>query len=379
MSPSNRARTPDLAGGAHDERISVSMLLDNHYGPEARVAFEIGLLRDAGISAKIVAWDRRANPAQTSGGLNDDLVRFAVPAPSGGGWHTLLALARFGARVWRNRRALFGGTSLLMVHDIYLLPLGWALARDLDLPLIYDAHEEFRRSEARRYPTFVLRLAAAAESRLARRAAMVVVPGSCRTSRWRGVIERPPIVVPNFGHREQAPASDALPRWDLFYAGTISDVRRLDLLVELARRRPDIEIAIAGDGHGAAVIEQASADLPNLTYLGWQEHVDGLFELTRSVYYGLDPSHSYSEVACPNTLYQALRHRKPLVFFCGGEPAEVASEFTIGIRCAPSVTALVQAVDEALANSDWQFDIAWRALWDRADLSEFAEAIASAA
>ncbi len=294
MSPSNRARPPDLAGGAHDQRISVSMLLDNHYGPDARVAFEIGLLRDAGISAKIVAWDRRANPAQTSGGLNDDLVRFAVPAPSGGGWHTLLALARFGARVWRNRRALFEGTSLLMVHDIYLLPLGWALARDLDLPLIYDA-------------------------------------------------------------------------------------RRLDLLVELARRRPDIEIAIAGDGHGAAVIEQASADLPNLTYLGWQEHVDGLFELTRSVYYGLDPSHSYSEVACPNTLYQALRHRKPLVFFCGGEPAEVASEFTIGIRCAPSVTALVQAVDEVLASSDWQFDTAWRALWDRADLSEFAEAIASAA
>ncbi|MDP9204377.1 MAG: glycosyltransferase, partial [Gemmatimonadota bacterium] len=264
-------------------------------------------------------------------------------------------------------------------HDIYLLPLGWALARNLRLPFVYDAHEEFQRAEATRYPRPFLSLAAGAESRLARSAVAVVVPGASRTPRWRGVIDRAPIVVPNFVQRDQASCPNRPPQWDLLYAGTITDVRRPDLLVALARMRPDLRIAVAGGGRRASSIERTAAELPNLTYLGWRADVDALFQRTRSVYYGLDPEHPYSDVACPNTLYQALRHRKPLIFFCGGEPAEVAREFRIGIRCAPSVHALAKAVDEVLAGSEWQFDAAWRAVWNRADVAKFVDAIEAAA
>jgi hypothetical protein len=354
------------------------MLLDNHHGPDARVAFEIGLLADAGISTRVVAWDRRTPPAgdAVSG---DYLTRIPVQAPSGGGWRTLVALARFGRRVWRARDALFDGSALLCVHDIYLLPLGWALARDLRLPFVYDAHEDFQRAEAGRYSAPVLRLAASFEGRLARSAAAVVVPGASRIPRWRGVLADTPIVVPNFVEREQAPPSGEPPKWDLLYAGTISENRRADLLVELARKRPDLRIAVAGGGRGAEAVEQAAARIPNLEFLGWRADVDDLFDRTRAIYYGLDPSHPYSDVACPNTLYQALRHRKPLIFFCGGEPAEVASRFQIGIRCDAEVGALAAAVDDALTRPSWQFDSAWQDVWRRADVSAFVGTITSAA
>jgi glycosyltransferase involved in cell wall biosynthesis len=369
----------EAAGHRDEERAHVSMLLDNHYGPDARVAFEVGLLADAGISTRIVAWDRRSPPVAAEGATNEALTRIAVPAPSGGGWRTLVALLRFGRKAWRARQPLFGGSALLWVHDIYLLPLGWALARNLRVPFVYDAHEDFQRAEARRYPKGVLRLAALGEGRLARAAVVVVVPGASRVPRWRGVLPREPIVLPNFVERAQAPPSSQPPEWDLLYAGTISAERRPDLLVELARNRADLRIAVAGSGRGAATVEQAAAGIPNLEFLGWRTDVDELFDRTRSIYYGLDPSHPYSDVACPNTLYQTLRHRRPLIFFCGGEPADLGSRFRIGVRCAPEATALAAAVDVALAQSSWQFDLAWQDVWREADVSAFVETIANAA
>src|SRR5205814_4747174 len=107
------------------------MLLDNHYGPDPRVAFEVRLLADAGISTRIVAWDRRSQPVAGDAVTTEAVTRFGVPAPAGGGWRTLIALLRFRREVWRSRKALFGRSALLWVHDIYLLPLGWALARNL--------------------------------------------------------------------------------------------------------------------------------------------------------------------------------------------------------------------------------------------------------
>jgi hypothetical protein len=169
------------------------------------------------------------------------------------------------------------------------------------------------------------------------------------------------------------------PEWDVLYAGTVADIRRLDLLVELARLRTDLRIAIAGRGRGADRIARATAELTNLTYLGWRPDASALFSRTRAVYYGLDPTHPYSDVACPNTLYEALSHRKPLIFFCGGEMAQLAAEFKIGIRCQPSVAELSAAVDRVFTDSNWEFETAWRAVWERAETQLFVDAIETAA
>jgi glycosyltransferase involved in cell wall biosynthesis len=354
----------------------VVMLLDNHYGPDPRVAFEAELLHEAGIHTRIIAWDRRLEgEADDPRVLHHKIIRIAVPAPRGGGRRSLLAVARFGIRVWRRRRQLLGASSLLIVHDIYLLPLGWLLAHRLRMPFIYDAHEDYARMEADRYPNWALQLVTALESRLARSALAVIVPGASRVTRWCGILRRPPIVLPNLVQRDQAPRELEPVEWDLLSAGTLSQGRRLDLLVELARLRPDLRIAIAGRGRSAADVARAASELPNLTYLGWSPEVEALFRRTKAIYYGLDPEHPYSDVACPNTLYQALVHRKPLIFFCGGEPARLASEFEIGIRCEPSVPAVSAAIDRASTVSEWEFDEAWRAVWDRAGTDDFVEAV----
>jgi hypothetical protein len=361
-------------------RYDVLMLLDNHYGPDPRVAFELELLEEAGISARVVAWDRRSKQqAREQKFSRSEVIRIAVPAPPGGVRRTLLALFQFAFRVWRERRRLLQGASLLIVHDVYLLPLGRALSLRLGLPFIYDAHEEYAKMEAGRRPAWVLKLVRALESRLARSARAVVVPGASRAARWDGVIERPPIVLPNLVRRNQSSAETEAVEWDLLSCGSLSEGRRPDLLVELARIRPHLRVGIAGRGRSEDYLARAADELPNLTYLGWRSDTDELLARTGAIYYGLDPDHPYSDVACPNTLYQALLHRKPLIFFCGGEPARLATEFKIGIRCEVSASALSAAVDQASKTNDWEFDEAWRTVWLGAETQKFVDVVETAA
>jgi glycosyltransferase involved in cell wall biosynthesis len=358
------------------------MLLDNHYGPDPRVEFELDLLREADTPVRVIAWDRRADggvsPSVDESVPGATVVRVPVPAPPGGGRRSLVAMARFGRRVWRDRSELLRDVSTLVVHDVYLLPLGWLLAQRERIPFVYDAHEEYGRMEATRYPAWFLRVVTAIESRLARDAAAVIVPGRSRRKRWLRARRDHPIVLPNIGRGRERSRDRTQSQWDVLYAGTLSRERRIDLLLELARVRPDLSIAVAGRGRAADQVAAEAENLPNLTYLGWRHDAETLFAGARSVYYGLDPSHPYSDVACPNTLYQALRHGRPLVFFCGGEMEELASEFKIGIRCKAGVADLAAAVDEILATPDeaWEFDRAWEAVWARTDTDAFVALLA---
>jgi glycosyltransferase involved in cell wall biosynthesis len=370
------ASSPSSPSGAQ----RVVMLLDNHYGPDPRVAFERELLERDGVPTRILAWDRRSGgevPDPEIAGT--DVVRIAVPAPSGGGWRSFVAVVQFGIRVWRGRRGLLEGASLLIVHDVYLLPLGWLLAHHLRLPFVYDAHEEWARMEADRYPKWALRLVTTVESRLARSAFAVAVPGASRTARWDGILNKPPIVLPNLVRSDRPEAGVGGDDWDLLYVGTVSEGRRPDLLVELARLRPDLRVGVAGRGRSVGYVARAAEELPNLSYLGWRSDADELLARTTAIYYGLDPEHPYSDVACPNTLYQALLHRKPLIFFCGGEPAQLANQFKIGIRCEASVHALSAAVDHISAAGDWEFDEALRTVWERAETDQFVTTVKAAA
>jgi glycosyltransferase involved in cell wall biosynthesis len=370
-------RRPEAAGDP-GVTTKVVMLLDNHHAPDRRVEFEAQLLRKAGIEVRIVAWDRRdlvayAEPAPPG------VVRISMPAPPGGGRRSLAAMLRFAGRVWKRRRELFGGAQLLVVHDIYLLPLGRLLSASCSVPFVYDAHEEYARMEATRYPSWFLRAATKLETALARRADIIVVPGVTRVARWRAAGFEQILVLRNTGSRGEARAADGNPSWHLLHAGTLSAPRRLDLLLELARRRPDIRIAIAGAGKLAGELERTASTMPNVAFLGWLSDLSDTIARSRALYYGLDPKHPDAPTACPNTLYQALLHRRPLVYFGGGEISEVARSFRIGVRATPSPEGIAAALEEIGRTSTWDFDAAWEAVAGPEEGHSYVAAIAAAA
>jgi glycosyltransferase involved in cell wall biosynthesis len=362
---------------------SIVMLLDNHYAPDPRVELESKLLMTEGeFRVRVVAWDRGSNPAGNVdieyGRHLESIIRLGVVAPPGGRALSVLRAARFAARVWRNADFTIRDADLLVVHDVYLLPYAVLFSFLLRRPLIYDAHEEFAAMEATRYPRSVLAFVTRVETALARRAKAVIVPGQSRVSRWSRVGIYP-VVLPNIGQFENY-ADNRKPTWDIVYCGSLTPQRRTDLLVEVARAHPEVRIAVAGRGREAESLRQAGQELPNFDFLGWRDNPDSILAQGRAIYYGLDPDHPYSEKACPNTLYQALRLGKPLIYFCGGEPDELARNFNIGIKVAPNARAIWAALSELREWNCSNADVAWAAVLEASAVSheEYLTALRSA-
>jgi glycosyltransferase involved in cell wall biosynthesis len=336
----------------------IVLLLDNHHGPDRRAEWLSGAIRGLGASVRVVAWDRRPEPAPTPPPPpGEEVIRIPVPAAWGAGRGTVAAVGRFSKRAFQRRKELLAEADAIVAGDIYLLPLGRALAAAARVPLIYDAREDWAALEAGRFPSVARDAVTRAETALARGAAAVVVPGEARAARWRRVgIE--PVVMRNVGRTAPRPATT---RWDVATAGLLAEQRRPELFLALARRRPDLRFVLTGGGRLEQAIGPQAAAMPNVDYLGWVEDVDAVLAASSVIVYGEDPSTPYSPLACPNTLYQAIRLRRPLVFYCGGEPEQAAARFRIGVRCAPEVEALSAAVDVARNGETWEFDPAWQA------------------
>jgi hypothetical protein len=342
----------------------VVLLIDNHHGPDRRTEWVSGSIRATGADVRVVAWDRRVAPEPAPPPPpGEEVVRLHAPAPWGSGRGTVQAIGRFSRQAFGRRRELLAGADAIVATDIYLLPLGRAMARSAGVPVIYDAREDWAALEAARFPLAVRRAVTGAETVLARGAAAVIVPGETRAARWRRVgIE--PVVMRNVGRTAPRPAPTL---WDVASAGLLAEQRRPDLFLELARRRPDLRFVITGGGRLEEPVRREAAGLPNVDYLGFVEDVDAVLAASSVIVYGEDPATPYSPLACPNTLYQAIRVRRPLVFYCGGEPAEAAARFRIGVRCRPEVDALSAAVDDAREADGWEFDAAWQAYGVGAD------------
>jgi len=356
----------------------VVMLLDNHYAPDRRVEYELALLTRAALATRVVAWDRRSVVTSDHHAAQAEIVRFNVPAPPGGGVRSGIAMLKFAWRIWKGRAELLREAAVLVVHDIYLLPLGWFLSRIEGLPLVYDAHEEYARMEATRYSPRLLQLVTAVETLLARRAECIVVPGNTRVHRWSAREFDNVVVLRNIGLDTPPFTHEAKSDWDILHAGTLSEERRLDLLLELARTHPDIKIAVAGSGRLQTDIESAAAELPNVSFLGWRADLSDLILRSRSLYYGLDPTHPDAETACPNTLYQALRHKRPIIFFRAGEIDELSDRFRISVRAVPSASALAEAVEEVRSTNNWEFDAALESLAAEHTADDYVNAIVRA-
>ena len=70
-----------------------------------------------------------------------------------------------------------------------------------------------------------------------------------------------------FLDRDPVPAGDSFER--VLFAGRLAPEKNIERLVEAARRLPDIEFLIAGEGPLRPWVQEQCRSLPNLTQVGW--------------------------------------------------------------------------------------------------------------
>lgn len=318
--------------------LRVLMLLDNPCAPDWRVQREAAALQHAGATVLVLCWDRDGRPPAIEDLDGVRIERLRTPSGRNLGIRQVRTLLTFYRAAWRRLRE--EPIDIVHVHDLPLLVLGIAVARRRKVNLIYDAHEIYHFMEAGKYPRSLLGALALFEGWLVRRyvTTLITVSQQRVTDYWQHVAgSTPTVVVGNwYDPADVTKEQQAAARLELglgngpcvVYAGGLAPERRLDLLVSVARQRPDLTVLVAGRGSSDVerLLSAANDELPNVHYMGWVDRPELLYRAASALYYVLDPHHPYSRFAASNTLHLALAHRIPLITGLSGEPGAVMTE-----------------------------------------------------
>ena len=132
----------------------------------------------------------------------------------------------------------------------------------------------------------------------------------------------------------------------IVYAGSLGEGYDIEILIELAIKRPNLEVVIAGAGPKSDLCRRAH-DQGIITFLG-QLDSEGLECLYKGAYYGVLPYKKNSAVSMPIKFYEYLAHELVIINSLNMECSEVIDEFGLGCNYLPEdLSSLCDAIDTA--------------------------------
>ena len=144
------------------------------------------------------------------------------------------------------------------------------------------------------------------------------------------------------------PLADLSSRARVLCTSRIEHYKGIHLLIEAARRLPQVEVTIAGDGSARAALEKSALDVPNVCFVGFQQNLDEFYE--RADIFVMP---SLGPEGLPMSSLEAMAHGLPCVF----SDLPVHHEITDGGKGAylfrsGEVESLVTALRELLASPE---------------------------
>jgi len=142
------------------------------------------------------------------------------------------------------------------------------------------------------------------------------------------------------------PASDHVR---VLYAGLVGHAQGLDVLLDVARRAPDVRITIAGDGPRRESLEREArtGGLANLVFTGYvpPAQLVGLYHDADVLFAQLLRSELHSTTAAPSKLLEYMAAGRPIVYAGEGSAAEIVSSAGAGVVVPPGdADAVVHAI-----------------------------------
>jgi len=255
---------------------------------------------------------------------------------------------------------------LAMSPPLTLGATGWAVGVLRRAPLVFNIQDVFP-DAAVTTGAITNRSVIAAARRLERwsyhrAAAVTVLSDDLRDNvaakvapRHRGSVR----VIPNFVDTDRIVPGDRLTpyRAELgigdepvaLYAGNIGFSQSLDLVVEAARRCPDIAFVVNGDGAARRDLERDAAGLANVHFAGYQP-IERLSEVLATGDVHLVPLRSgLGDVSVPSKTYSSLAAARPVVaaIDAGTAIPRLLAASNAGVSVRPDdVDALVGALRE---------------------------------
>ncbi|NNE12666.1 MAG: glycosyltransferase family 4 protein [Ilumatobacter sp.] len=219
---------------------------------------------------------------------------------------------------------------LAMSPPLTLGATGWAVGAARRAPLVFNIQDVFPDAAVRTGAITnarVIRIAAWLERWSYRRsAAVTVLSDDLRrnvTAKLPPADHRRVYVIPNFVDTDAIRPADRATSYRselgigdepvVLYAGNVGFSQSLDLVVEAARRCPDITFVVNGDGAARPVLEADAADLENVRFAGYQPS-ERLAEVLATGDVHVVPLRAgLGDVSVPSKVYSSLAAARPVV------------------------------------------------------------------
>ena len=133
----------------------------------------------------------------------------------------------------------------------------------------------------------------------------------------------------------------------LLYAGNIGYSQSVDLLVEVARRRPDVTVLINGGGAARLELEASAAGLENVRFAGYVPDHRLVELLATGDVHAVPLRRGLGSVSVPSKTYSILAAGRPIVAAIdpGTEVPRILAAAGAGVAVAPDdVDAFAAAV-----------------------------------
>lgn len=340
-----------------DKTLHVAMLLSKSYRHDHRVSKEASALVDAGHHVTVIEWSRHDTDAPAQESLNgvtiervhdEGLLRWApgTVAKNPVWWRRAAARVR---DVHQKHPV-----DVVHAHDLDTLPAGVRATRQLQVPLVYDAHERFHEIIDTTHPKLVVRVAAAMERRLVPKASAIITASDHLADVYRGLAraDAPVVTVWNcFGPPPQIETPTA-PRFETFtitYIGILSRDRMFPELVHILGAMEDVRFVVAGKREGVhAEVEAAARDHAQVKYLGPVPFDEVLprTEEGHAVLCLLDPANPQYRYALATKLFDAMTCGRPIVVTEDTELGAFVERHKVGLTCSYDADGVRGAVAE---------------------------------
>lgn len=323
----------------------IVMFLTNAYYPDTRVQREARALTAAGYRVTIVCWDRaREFPAQEQDG--DITIRRVhdVASAYGSGWKQLFYLPRFWRRAIQLGRAL--QPDALHCHDLDTLYIGRQLKRQLNIPLIYDAHEHYPAMMSLYLPASMVWGLVRWEQWLMSAADTIFTASTILQDEFAQAVKVPVQTLGNYANLATFAQPSAADRVALRQKIGVSDDQLLvAFIAKLSRNRlivpfveaaayvPDAAFHVWGDGLQREEVKTAVEKFSNTRWHGWVNPAElpVHFHAADVIYYCLRLDYPGAVYNAPNTLSQAMSTGTPIIANKVGDLGRIVSTSRCGL------------------------------------------------
>jgi colanic acid biosynthesis glycosyl transferase WcaI len=284
------------------------------------------------------------------------------------GFSALAGMAALRAGGWFRRVDVV----FAMSPPLTLGPTGWLVGRLRRAPLLFNIQDVFPDAAVRTGAItnrHVIRAASALERFAYHRAAAVTVlsddlrrnvEGKMAAAK-RGRVR----VIANFVDTDVIEPGDRLTSYRaelgigdepvVLYAGNVGFSQSLGLVVEAARRCPDITFVVNGDGAARADLQASAEGIANLRFAGYQP-TDRLPEVLASGDVHVVPLRTgLGDVSVPSKTYSSLAAGRPVVASIDpdSEIPRLLAEAGAGVAVPPDdIDAFVTAIRALVADRD---------------------------